>query len=53
MTNLIQKGDEDDAPAKKAIPNAISRRKTQIQNTYQRFRINQMLYKKGLTKRKY
>jgi len=24
VTNLIQKGDEDDAPAKKATPNAIS-----------------------------
>jgi len=40
---LIKKGDEDDAPAKKATPNAISKRKTQIQNTYQRFTINQML----------
>jgi len=34
VTILIQKGDEDVAPAKKTIPNAISKRKTQIQNTY-------------------
>jgi len=42
VTNLIQKGDEDDAAAKKATPNAISKRKTQIQNTYQRVRISQV-----------